>query len=192
MNQRTSQVGTELLQQLIVDYEGPLVRYARRLLDNDEQARDVAQETLIKLCEQPPGKLKSDTIRAWMFTVCRNRAVDVCRKESRMISLNQGQVGQCVSQEKNQAVAAELADDVRHILSILETLSENQREVIRLKLQEGLSYKEISQVTGLTISNVGFLIHKGIKTIRECLAVQALTPSEESIRGRVKHESKQQ
>jgi RNA polymerase sigma-70 factor (ECF subfamily) len=39
-----------------------------------------------------------------------------------------------------------------------------------LKLQDGLSYREISQVTGLSVSNVGFLMHQGIKTIRERMA----------------------
>jgi RNA polymerase sigma-70 factor (ECF subfamily) len=46
-------------------------------------------------------------------------------------------------------------------------LPDNQQEVIRLKVQNGLSYREISEVTGLSVSNVGFLLHKGIKTIRE-------------------------
>ena len=41
---------------------------------------------------------------------------------------------------------------------------------LRLKLQEGLSYREISEVTGLSISNVGFLLHKGIRSIREQFA----------------------
>ncbi len=61
----------------------------------------------------------------------------------------------------------EQRDAAEQVLSILSQLSENQQEVIRLKFQHGLSYREISQVTGLSISNVGFQIHKGLKTIRE-------------------------
>jgi RNA polymerase sigma-70 factor (ECF subfamily) len=53
----------------------------------------------------------------------------------------------------------------------IESLPDNQREVIRLKFQQGLSYKEISAVTGLSVSNVGFLIHTGIKRVRENLGV---------------------
>ena len=52
-------------------------------------------------------------------------------------------------------------------LNILNTLPANQQEVIRLKFQGELSYQEISQITKLSVSNVGFLIHTGLKTIRE-------------------------
>ena len=52
------------------------------------------------------------------------------------------------------------------IIRILERLPENQREVIRLKFQHDMSYKEISEVTNLSVSNVGFLIHTGLKRLR--------------------------
>ena len=54
-------------------------------------------------------------------------------------------------------------------LRYLGRLPENQQECIRLKFQNGLSYKEISEVTKLSVSNVGFLIHSGIKTIRSMM-----------------------
>ena len=52
-----------------------------------------------------------------------------------------------------------------------------QEEVIRLKFQEGLTYREISQVTGHSVSNVGYLIHTGLKAIRTVLAVPAPQPA---------------
>ncbi len=51
----------------------------------------------------------------------------------------------------------------------LESLSENQQLVIRLKFEQGMSYQEISEQTGLTSSNVGFLLHNGLKKLREIL-----------------------
>ena len=56
---------------------------------------------------------------------------------------------------------------VREILQIIETLPKNQREVIYLKFQCDLSYKEISSVTNLSVSNVGFLIHTAVRAIRK-------------------------
>ena len=61
---------------------------------------------------------------------------------------------------------AEQTEQAGHVLQLLSQLPENQQEVIRLKFQQGLSYKEISSVTGLTVTNVGFLIHTGIKRLR--------------------------
>lgn len=53
------------------------------------------------------------------------------------------------------------------LLRILEKLPSRQQEVIQLKFQNGLSYQEISEVTQLSVSHVGVLIHKGIRALRE-------------------------
>jgi RNA polymerase sigma-70 factor (ECF subfamily) len=54
----------------------------------------------------------------------------------------------------------------------LATLSENQQEVVRLKFQSGLSYREISEITDLSVTNVGFLLHTALKKIRERLEAE--------------------
>ena len=61
----------------------------------------------------------------------------------------------------------EMEEQVSGVMNILRTLPANQQEVIRLKFQGDLSYLQISQITKLSVSNVGFLIHTGLKTIRE-------------------------
>jgi len=48
-------------------------------------------------------------------------------------------------------------------------LPENQQEVLRLKFQEQLSYKEISEVTGFPVTNVRYLLHISLKRVRERL-----------------------
>ena len=63
----------------------------------------------------------------------------------------------------------ELRQAQSRILAQLERLPENQQEVVRLKFQNGLSYREISRITGHSESNVGFLLHTALKTIRERL-----------------------
>ena len=72
------------------------------------------------------------------------------------------------------AVSATLEQEeqLANILKILNTLPANQQEVIRLKFQSDLSYQEISQITSLSVSNVGFLIHTGLKAIREKVHTQ--------------------
>ena len=56
---------------------------------------------------------------------------------------------------------------ISQILQIVETLPKNQREVVYLKFQCDLSYKEISSVTNLSVTNVGFLIHTAVRAIRK-------------------------
>lgn len=151
-------------------YEGDLTRYAQRLTGNFERAREVVQETFLRLCRE--DRLSIDGhICEWLFTVCRNQALDVRRKESRMATLAEEQVLGAPCRAPLPAVVAEQHDSTARILRLLNDLPENQQEVIRLKFHESLSYAEISRITGLTVSNVGFLIHRGLKAVRERMNV---------------------
>lgn len=147
-------------------FQGPLSLYARRLLNNDaEAARDVVQDVFLRLCSQGRGRVDGH-LAEWLFTVCRNRALDVLRKEHRMTRLHDEQVDRCLSPAPGPHDVAERHDLGALVLSLLETLPPNQREVIRLKFQNGFSYQEISRISGHSVSNVGYLIHAGIKTLR--------------------------
>ena len=153
----------------VVDrFEGPLTLYAARLLGNSDAARDVVQETFLRLCTQKREDLES-YLAEWLFTVCRNRALDVLRKESRMTHLREEQVQRCLSPAPGPADVAEKSDLAARVVTLLEALPIHQREVIRLKFQNGFSYQEISRISGHSVSNVGYLIHAGMKTLRGLL-----------------------
>jgi RNA polymerase sigma-70 factor (ECF subfamily) len=67
----------------------------------------------------------------------------------------------------------ERQESANALFRLLDALSPNQREVIRLKFQNDLSYREIAEVTRLSVTNVGFLLHTGLKNLRELLREQA-------------------
>ena len=158
-------------------YEGPLVRYAARIVGDADSARDVVQETFLRLCRERPADLDGH-LAQWLFTVCRNQALDVCRKENRMTSISMAAAEACASREPSQAAVIEGQDTTGAVLQILATLPADQQEVVRLKFQNGLSYREISQVTGLTVTNVGYLLHTAIGKLRTQLSDQDLRASE--------------
>ncbi|MFO0950371.1 MAG: sigma-70 family RNA polymerase sigma factor [Isosphaeraceae bacterium] len=152
-------------------YERPLTLYAVRLLGNAESARDVVQETFLRLCAHARERNELEPrLAEWLFTVCRNRALDVLRKEHRMTHLSEEQVHRCLSTDPGPAEAVERRDLAGKVLGLLDGLPVNQREVIRLKFQNGFSYQEISRISGHSVSNVGYLIHAGMKTLRSRLS----------------------
>lgn len=69
--------------------------------------------------------------------------------------------------EPSPAASAERKETAGRLLDLLTLLPPNQREVVRLKFQNGLSYQEISGITGLSVGNVGFLLHTALKTLRQ-------------------------
>ena len=147
-------------------YGSALIRYAARLLGSQDAARDVVQETFARLCAQEPGSLNG-RMPEWLYTVCRNCALDVRRKEQRMSAISDAVVAAEVSPETGPSEMLESRETTGRMVRLLADLPENQREVIRLKFQHGLRYRQISEITGLSVTNVGFLIHTGIKTLRE-------------------------
>ncbi len=154
------------MRDVVARWECDLVRYARHLVGDLERARDVVQETFLKLCQQDRGQLDGHLVE-WLFTVCRNGALDVRRKEQRMTTMTLDAVMDFVGSDPRPDAAAEQRDESTHLLRLMTGIPANQQEVLRLKFQHSLSYREISSITGLSETNVGFLIHVGIKRLRE-------------------------
>lgn len=156
------------VREAVARFEGPLSLYAARFLHDAEAARDVVQETFLKLCAADREAIESH-LAEWLFTVCRNRALDVLRKEQRMTQLRDEHVHRCLSPAAGPQDVVERQELALRVLDMLEDLPASQREVIRLKFQNGFSYQEISRISGHSVSNVGYLIHAGIKTLRSRL-----------------------
>ena len=157
------------IEKALEEFEAPLVGYAMGFVRDLDRARDVVQDTFIRLCRQDPDKVRGG-LRSWLFTVCRNRALDVLRKESRMSSLDEeGRQDPSSDRRSDPDGVADLSERVEQVLGYMERLPENQRKVILMKFRDGMSYKEISKATGLSGGNVGFLIHTGLKRLRQLL-----------------------
>jgi RNA polymerase sigma factor (sigma-70 family) len=146
-------------------FEAPLLRYARRLVGDQERARDVVQDTFLKLCREDPARVDGH-LAQWLFTVCRNRALDVQRREGRLRPLDETALSEQPSPEPTPSRRLEGRETLDEVLAVLARLPAPQREVLHLKFQEHLSYQEIAAVTGLSVSHVGVLVHNGLKAIR--------------------------
>ncbi len=168
MNDGSDESASEWIRQALQRYERPLVRYAAGITCDPERARDVVQETFLKLCREPRSKVEP-YLAEWLFRVCRNRALDVLRKENRVEPLEAEDLERCATGELSPAGELERRETTGQILGLIQQLPKNQREVVRLKLQEGFRYEEISRITGLSVSNVGFLLHTALKTVRRKL-----------------------
>lgn len=166
----------------VATHEAALLRYATRLLGDAHRARDVVQDVFVRLLAAPRAEIENH-LAEWLFTVCRHRAVDVLRKEGRMSRLDDprsadGAAGHASAAtmlpvpEPRPGAALEAEETRAALLRLIDRLPPNQQEVIRLKFQTGFSYKEISRITELSVSNVGFLIHTAVQRLRAEFAAQ--------------------
>ena len=151
---------------LLQRFEMPLLRYATRIIGDVERARDVVQETFVQL--QRTTRDEHDNAPAkWLFTVCRNRALNVCRKERRLAFLDEQVLEAEPATEPWPNEQLERKEARSFALRIIETLPPRQQEVLQLKFQSDLSYAEIAAITQLSVNHVGVLIHTALKTLRQ-------------------------
>jgi RNA polymerase sigma-70 factor (ECF subfamily) len=163
---------SSFLERTFAEQQAPLTRYATRMLGGDaDRARDVVQDTFVKLMGQPLEAVDGHAVE-WLFTVCRHRALDVLRKEGRMKRFAEGEAERVTAVDPRPGRTLEQAETHAALLKLIGHLPPNQQEVVRLKFQNGFSYKEIARITELSVGNVGFLIHIAVARLRTEFAAQ--------------------
>jgi len=160
----TTEQGT-WIRSVLSRYEIPLTRYASRITLDVERARDVVQEAFLRLVREDSRRVEP-ILAEWLFTGCRNLALDVRGKEKRMQPLSEERIRVERCPAPTPLAVAENQEARAEVMKMVEGLPGNQQEVLRLKFQEGLTYREISGITQLSVSHVGVLIHEALKTLR--------------------------
>jgi len=159
-------------------YEKPLLRFTTRYrphhspggIEGGERghcdagwAEDIVQEVFLRFLKEGRSLDSVENISAWLYRVARNLAIDEARKEIRMERRHRLRAE--VEVQAPPPSQAELGEVSSVVSEKLMGLPPNQRDVLILKIQQGKSYREISEITGLTPSNIGYLIHHGLKTL---------------------------
>ena len=146
-------------------FERPLIAYAKSICNDLETARDAVQDTFLSLAKNPPeGDVES--VAPWLFTVCRNRLLSLQRKNQRLIPIETLTLPEAADPSPGPADAAENRETSSQLLRLIATLPARQQELLKLKFNGGLSYRDIATATGLTVTNVGTLLHQALETLR--------------------------
>ncbi len=152
---------------IVSEYEGALLRYVARLLRQHDAAQNVVQDAFIKLFKHWDEELKpSPKMLNWLYRVVHNCAVDHMRKEERLHLLHLHHAKECddfIPPDLGEGFA--ISDEAERAASALKTLSVREQELIILKVYEERSYQEIGEITGLTTSNIGYILHHAMKKL---------------------------
>ncbi|MDD5708176.1 MAG: sigma-70 family RNA polymerase sigma factor [Kiritimatiellae bacterium] len=156
----------EYMEDVVAAFETPLLRYAARLLNNASMAQDVVQNVFVKLFRQwPPGMQADPRLKSWLYRVTHNEAVDLLRSEHRRRRLHDRQAVETAWCRDGVHCDAPQDDRVARVMHCLGVLALPERQVLLLRLQEGLSYEEIASVTGHSCGYVGSLLHHAVKKL---------------------------
>jgi len=154
---------TQTLAALFETEESGLLRFAMGLIGRRNVAEELVQETFLRLhhvWEQVENP------RAWLYRSLRNLALNHLRDNSRETEFD----------ESTQPAAGELPSEmlgqmeaVGMVKMLLAEMSEEDRKLIRLKYNENLNYRAISERTGLSVGNVGYRLHHLLKGLADTL-----------------------
>ena len=154
---------------VVSGYESYLLRYVSHLIRDVNAAQDVVQETFIRLYERWHEEMeRSAKLSSWLYRVAHNCAVDHIRKESRRHLLHERQ-----SKEEEHSiiaerhVAGEISEEAERAVKALGKLSLKEQQLVILKVYEEMSYREISEIAGLSVSNVGYILHFAMKKMAD-------------------------
>lgn len=152
------------IEEALARYEHPLIRYAKSVTGDMESARDAVQETFLRLSKQDVLSL-SEKLAPWLFSVCKNCAIDIVRKRRFFCDAPEN-IEEEISPQPSPSDEAENKDSASRLRSLLSQLSPRQQELIRLKFEADLSYKEIAEILRISVSNVGVQLHNTIQSLK--------------------------
>ena len=144
-----------------------LLAYARRLTGDFAVAEDLVQDAFMKLHTQFH---QVRTPQPWLYRTVHNLAVDHQRRASRIVLVDD-RTGDDMA-ANDTADSQPMPDEqiarwegIGLVRLVLETLDARSRELIALRFHEDLSYQEIADRTGLTVGNVGYILHHALKAM---------------------------
>jgi len=168
--------GSGDLMAVVTHYQGPLLRYVGRMLGSaNDQREDVVQETFIRLHRQVSTH-GWDSIRhltTWLFHVAHNLTIDALRRRVRQdaarrdaesgASADPAAAVQEPTAEEMDALGEAIRQEARQVvLRELAQLDESYRQVVLLKIVQGMTLREVAEVVGASLSTVNHRLNEGL------------------------------
>jgi len=165
--------------ELVEKYKQPVMNLVYRTLRDEAEAEDLAQNVFLQVYKSAKRYESRAKFSTWLFTIARNLCLNEIRRRSRhpADSLEEGHA-EHEDQPRQQfedkssipppekLLHGELAQKIEEALA---GLPENQRTAILLCRQDELSYDEIAEILGCSLSATKSLIHRGRETLKEKL-----------------------
>ena len=146
-----------------------MYRTALSMVSDPDVAQDVAQETFLKAYRALPGFRGDAAFRTWILTIAGNAARGVLRRSGRRRETDIDAGPPIPSEEASPEDEAVMADEAVRARRVLERLPEKQRLSIQLRVDQGLSFREIGEIIGSSEGAARVNYFHGIRRLREMM-----------------------
>jgi RNA polymerase sigma-70 factor (ECF subfamily) len=159
----------EAFEELIRSWEQRLFYYIRRLIDNEQDAWQILQETWLRVFENISKLRTAQSLPSWLYRIARNTAISHLRSESRK------EMAKCHNDSRivaeNSTVNCSF-DDAEQVHYGLGRLSLPHREVLTLFFLQDLSIEHISEVLGVPQGTVRSRLYHAKRMLKAILEKQ--------------------
>lgn len=144
----------------VKEWADALFRFAWKSTGNEEDARDVVQNSFAVLWEKKDD-VAPEKAKSFLFQVAYRQSIDLYRKHHRMTYKEEVDDHRTTEQQRS---------DLKRVLDkALDQLDDQSRALVLLKDYEGYSYEEIAKITDLSSSQVRVYLHRARKTLKKYL-----------------------
>lgn len=141
--------------ELLVSYKSPLQFFALKLTADEEEAKDLLQETMLKAITYRDKLLTKSSIKGWLYTIMKNTFINQYRRGSKFNEIMDKMQSQSYvsTASSNVSISPDKKINVLDMEEAIDSLSDDYRIPFRMKL-EGFKYKEIGDEMGIPIGTV--------------------------------------
>lgn len=158
---------------LVREYMNTVLGLAFHYVGNFHTAEDLAQDTFVQAYQSISGLRDAARFKVWLLRIARNKCIDYIRRNTRQLSLDQDrEIWRKASLRTVEPAPTEGENGhftEEQLLTVLNGLREDYREIFVMKHIDNLSYREISELLGMTVSAVGEKLYRVRSIIRERL-----------------------
>jgi len=152
----------------VLPVKDKLYRYTLRILKNEDEAKDVVQETMIKVWNKRDEMHTLENMEAWCIRVARNLSLDKLKsKHNHSVEIDKAYNLQ--SSNHSPYASTETNDTMQTVHHFINKLPEMQKQVLQLRDIEGFSYQEISDILHQNLNTVKVNLFRARKQVREQL-----------------------
>jgi|WetSurMetagenome_2_1015567.scaffolds.fasta_scaffold24040_4 RNA polymerase sigma-70 factor, ECF subfamily len=152
---------------LYEQYAKEVYRFSFWLSGDSDDAKDITSETFVRVWTST-SEIRVESVKAYLFTIARNLYLQSKRKKGRSIRLEEEMRDTALQPDQ----AAEVRSELDEVMKALQTLSEIDRTVFIMRMEDELSYDEIARSTGLSVSAVKVKVFRARAKIHSLLNMQ--------------------
>jgi len=169
---------TDSLGVLVARWERPLFQFVCRMLPRQDDARDICQETFLRVLKKAHRFRQGSRFSTWMYQIALNLCRDRMRKRKRWsrLVLQRDELPQqpsgptaVLSRDQDPAHAVEQQEKNEAVRRALNQIPAEQREVLILKEYEGMKFREIAAILDCPESTVKSRMYYGLSGVRTIL-----------------------